>query len=357
MFMTTLEYFNRETSGAQASPYHDAVVHRKMLMVESGLSYNAARQEIHMRLLPKVSNNRGDTIVEVMIALMIISLILVGAYNVSNRSTREVRTSQEHSTLLLAIQGQIEQVRALARDAEDTSSGVFSVSPKYFCIDMRSGSATYGQRVDFPASMTTLPNGDHIDTSSYPDACKDIEGLYAIAINYNPPPLGNNTFDFTGQWDTLGGAKGQEQLAYRVYPGGSNDVFNGNADIGTSVCPKDPTTGDCVVGPPKTGPVVAHWGTSFENLSSNPGLEVESCEWDFGDGSVLKSPPSNMKYCQFGQQVGHVYTPPSPLPPVSVLCNPALTPDTVITLTMHFKGGFTATKTATKHIPVCYRDS
>lgn len=52
----------------------------------------------------------GDTIVEVLIAVVVVSVILVGAYTISNVSMRQIRISQERGEAQKIASGQLEQI-------------------------------------------------------------------------------------------------------------------------------------------------------------------------------------------------------------------------------------------------------
>jgi prepilin-type N-terminal cleavage/methylation domain-containing protein len=174
-----------------------------------------------MKFRLKQSNQRGDTIVEVLIALAIISSVLAGAFLVVQRSAYAVRDGQERGEMLQILQGQVELVRQLSLTATDTSSGVFSTAPsKFFCVDVDSASPTYRKRVD-SAGMTAIPPIDSDDYASYNSACTNIQGLYNVAVTYTPSagPANPAAFKFYGRWDRLGGGKNEEQLVYRIYPG------------------------------------------------------------------------------------------------------------------------------------------
>jgi len=54
----------------------------------------------------------GDTIVEVLIAVAIVSLVLVGAYASTNHNVRATQDTQEHSEALQLVQSQLEFLRA-----------------------------------------------------------------------------------------------------------------------------------------------------------------------------------------------------------------------------------------------------
>src|SRR5665647_597523 len=54
----------------------------------------------------------GDTIVEVLFALIVIGIILTGGYSVVTHSILDEQDAQEHSYALGLVQSQIEQLRA-----------------------------------------------------------------------------------------------------------------------------------------------------------------------------------------------------------------------------------------------------
>src|SRR5687767_4350813 len=56
---------------------------------------------------------RGDTIVEVLIAIAVVSLILGGAYTTTNRSMQATRSAQERSVALTLAESQIERLNGM----------------------------------------------------------------------------------------------------------------------------------------------------------------------------------------------------------------------------------------------------
>lgn len=158
--------------------------------------------------------HHGDTIVEVLIAVAIVSSVLAGAFTVSQRSTLAVRDSQERGEMLQLLQGQVELVRSLAL-AETTppTNNIFSTSPTspaYFCINPA------GTRADFPAIFSALPNLNSDNFVNYDSACQNLKNRYNVAITFDST---SNVFTFTGRWDGVDGRKKQQQLSYRIYPG------------------------------------------------------------------------------------------------------------------------------------------
>jgi prepilin-type N-terminal cleavage/methylation domain-containing protein len=55
---------------------------------------------------------RGDTIVEVLIAIAIVSLVLVTAYTISNKNVEAVQANQERIQAQHLVEGQIESLKA-----------------------------------------------------------------------------------------------------------------------------------------------------------------------------------------------------------------------------------------------------
>ncbi len=60
--------------------------------------------------MTKHFNNLGDTIIEVLISIAILSVIIVGAYAAANRSTLVLRDTEERTTALTLAQNQVESL-------------------------------------------------------------------------------------------------------------------------------------------------------------------------------------------------------------------------------------------------------
>jgi len=138
----------------------------------------------------------GDTIVEVMIAVAVVSTLLAGAFIVTNRNTQAVRDSEEHAQALQLLQGQVE----LLRHAAGIS---YTSSPK-----------------PLPASLST---GFCLDTTAYyqPAATQAqclLDNLYRVTISSptSAPNVGTTTFNLTATWSALGGGSDEVFLSYKV---------------------------------------------------------------------------------------------------------------------------------------------
>jgi uncharacterized protein (TIGR02598 family) len=135
----------------------------------------------------------GDTIVEVAIAIAVISTILTGAFVVTNRSLTAVRDSEEHSVALGLLQGQVEQLRNAATNTSDNS---YLTSTNPFCFDT---------------------NGNIVTS------CTTVDNLYNLSIQQCSSSLGCTSADnlttpylLTVAWNGLGGVADKEQITYRV---------------------------------------------------------------------------------------------------------------------------------------------
>lgn len=146
----------------------------------------------------------GDTIIEVLIALTIISLAVGLAYGVATRSLKSARQSQERLEGLKLVEGQIEQLKALSYSSNN--QGIFTES-RMFCLD--NGILTVSPRLPF-----TDLNSDNLDL--YAPAC--VRGLYHLGIKSNSN--GNaNEFSVYARWFGSNGSIKEEVLhKYRLYP-------------------------------------------------------------------------------------------------------------------------------------------
>jgi type II secretory pathway pseudopilin PulG len=143
-------------------------------------------------ILPTHQKQRGDTIVEVIISIAVISSVLVGAFYLTNRSTRAVRDSEEHSQALQLLQGQVEQLRAIAPDKK------WGDLPANFCF---TGDGT----------ITTLSN-----STAYGCTASDYYS-FVVTRPSSPPPAGKTgLFTLKVQWDSILSNKGNESLVYKV---------------------------------------------------------------------------------------------------------------------------------------------
>ena len=80
-------------------------------------------------------NNRGDTIIEVLLASVILSIVLAGAYSLSSRATRLNQSSYERTKASNLVQEQAELLRSVSVNdpAMWTTITALPTEPYYDC--------------------------------------------------------------------------------------------------------------------------------------------------------------------------------------------------------------------------------
>ena len=140
-----------------------------------------------------INKERGDTIVEVLVALVVIASVLAGAFLLTRTSVRNVRDSEEHAQALNILQGQLEQLRAYAPNASSADATTIRNSSR-FCFN----------------------TGGSLATGA---SCNDMgsNSLYDITIDRTRTvSTGTEEFLGTASWDKLGGGQSRVQLVYRI---------------------------------------------------------------------------------------------------------------------------------------------
>lgn len=107
---------------------------------------------------------RGDTIVEVLLAIAIVSAVLAGAYVTTNRSLRAGRDAQEASEALELAEGQVERIKSLSA-LPVVGRNIYSPSLVGFCIT---------------SSLEIVTIADLSDINSYDPKCKS--SFYSIGV-------------------------------------------------------------------------------------------------------------------------------------------------------------------------------
>jgi len=86
-----------------------------------------------MKRLRLRSNQHGDTIVEVMIAMAVLGLVLVVSYATANHNTLSLQDAQERSVALKLAESQIEAMKAFNSSSSANSGQLFSQTDP-FCM-------------------------------------------------------------------------------------------------------------------------------------------------------------------------------------------------------------------------------
>jgi type II secretory pathway pseudopilin PulG len=138
---------------------------------------------------------RGDTIVEVLISLTIVSVVLGGAYVTTNKSLLATRGAQERGNALKLAESQVEQLKGvIATDPDD----VFNPgAPSPFCID----------------SSGVVATSDPDCTVNTGGTATTAEPKFNLSITRS-----GNTFTIRNSWTNVAGkVTDQLQIKYRLY--------------------------------------------------------------------------------------------------------------------------------------------
>jgi type II secretory pathway pseudopilin PulG len=142
----------------------------------------------------QIRTERGDTIVEVLISIAIVSLILGGAFVATNRSLVSTRDAQERSDGLKLVESQLEQLKNIAATDPDE---IFGSAPAAYCI----------------SSSAAIVSTDNL--------CKvNAAGVYVAGAtpryNLSISRVGN-IFTISNTWDGVTGQTAKVQMKYRLY--------------------------------------------------------------------------------------------------------------------------------------------
>lgn len=152
-------------------------------------------------------NQRGDTIVEVLISIAIVSMILGGAYVMTNRSLQATRGAQERSNALKVVEAQLEILKSVAGGA-NTGTVMGQSTPAEFCIvptTLAVSSAATATNCRFDTQ------GNAYTGNSQP--------VFRVVITRAPTADGEGyTFTIKNTWDSII-SKNTEQttMSYRIY--------------------------------------------------------------------------------------------------------------------------------------------
>lgn len=280
-----------------------------------------------------VRSQAGDTIVEVLISAAVISLVLAGAYAVTNRSTMTITDSREHAQALGIAQGQVEYLRS--RSVLHTSGDCFDSDGNEASGTAPCSFATDGSSNCPPSSAwcyrATITPVDGAPVGAY-------YATYKVAVTW-PSSLNNN---------------GEVDLLYRVYQPASVQLGGGGGGGGGGVPPGLPDFGGtpcrnpCTPNPNPT----YHFRISRLNVTTTiPDSEIVGCSWDFGDGN----PPVNNTACHNGQTVYYTYSGNAPDPyPMDCPGKGGTAKTYTITLTERLSNGSTAQTQHPITVPQCW---
>lgn len=143
--------------------------------------------------MKKINNSRGDTIVEVLISIAVVSVVLVSAFASARQSTKTTQSALEHTEALKIAEGQVEQLRILY--SNNTLATSLDTQPdSEFCIDDTTGNP-------IPYAPADCESGDGV--------------IYDRRIQRQDTPNDTN-YTITITWDSLNGGQNREEIVYRT---------------------------------------------------------------------------------------------------------------------------------------------
>jgi type II secretory pathway pseudopilin PulG len=296
--------------------------------------------------LTSTKTSRGDTIVEVLVAILIVSLVLAGAYVTAAHALTATRQAQERSEALKLIEGQAEALRTVSavnplpspNAFTDLDSFCLNANMNYALADaFNNPPAPMGQVVSLkndtagaysPTCTMQLPSGsstvtynlsiDRCETAPYPDpdtgSTADVDCDSGSDIDVGGGPV----FIIRARWDQLGGGgRDEASLLYRVYPfsaSGSSGEASANAAAAGSLnanicdCSCEPEPPICITSPGGSShtnepPLYLYNADLFNNTTIPPGLTILSCVWTFDDPTAATA-FTETDDCQPGDHIG-----------------------------------------------------
>lgn len=144
-------------------------------------------------------NQRGDTIVEVLISIAVVSLILGGAYVTTNHSLKASRGAQERTDAVKLVESQIESMKSIAAKTPDA---LFTTAPSTFCV-------TPAQVV-----VQVVSSNNNCKFSASGANGNTTEPIYNISATRS-----GNTFTVTNTWNAIEADSTTDtvQMSYRMY--------------------------------------------------------------------------------------------------------------------------------------------
>ena len=140
----------------------------------------------------------GDTIVEVIVAIAIVSQVLAAAYVLSNHNVLTIQDSQEHSQAMQDIQSEIEMLK--------NADGAGITTSTSNCYDLDSSHSTFDKVVS--NACTFNANGQYDSTT---------EPYYNLSVSSDgaAPPT-PKLYTIAASWNDVFGHRGNVTMHYRT---------------------------------------------------------------------------------------------------------------------------------------------
>ena len=169
--------------------------------------------------------HKGDTIIEVLLAIIVLSMVLGGAFVSARRSLNATQQAKERDQAVRLIEAQIERLKSATGDL---ANALFSGAPTIaeFCLDNTLPLDNAAGKVNTGTIVADV-NADNFDDPPYPDKCvldgsnRQFNGGSESAPYYmsiqRTSSGPNLIFNVRARWDRPGGGREQAQIIYRFY--------------------------------------------------------------------------------------------------------------------------------------------
>lgn len=158
--------------------------------------------------LHRFNSQRGDTIVEVLISIAIISSVMAGAFVAANRSLDQARQSQERSEASEILKAQTELLKVAIKDPTKRISD--TTTPSRFCLDSTTNRNNLGN-----GSPPTLAADNF---ASYGPCKFGTDGRYNVAIERVTVAPAVYDYILTARWESFGlNGRDEVKYSYRAY--------------------------------------------------------------------------------------------------------------------------------------------
>lgn len=153
-------------------------------------------------------DSKGDTIVEVLIAMAVVAVVLGGAYSSANKSFANTRAAQERGEALKVAESQLESLNTLYKNR---TVNIYDSINNVFCLDNTPARVTI---VGYdPAAVPLLTT----DFGRYPAECLK-QGRYHVSITYTQTsPTADDNFNVVVKWERFNGGRDQLNAVYRLH--------------------------------------------------------------------------------------------------------------------------------------------
>ncbi len=171
----------------------------------------------------KYTGQAGDTIIEVLLAMAVVSAIIGGGYASARSSLNTTLQSRERDQAVTLTQSQAELLRA----AVNISTLNIASKTTLFCLD---GQGTPPSVALFPMTATALGSLDTFTPSTYnnPQCVRNGNNApytiptatttpFYVSIKRDPDGGDDNLYEIATRWNRIGGAADQVIIRYRVY--------------------------------------------------------------------------------------------------------------------------------------------